>query len=693
MNARLLIGRRPRWQRYGAAVALIAGVVALKWLLFDLLPPLGRDAPFLLLLVPTLLAAWFGGLGPGLIAGSLGVLAVQYLFLNPQYGAPSNPSAAVNMAVHTVQTFLLVGLMATVQSSRLRAEAAVRRVEGLYSVSATLGNTRSTAEVIEVIVHEATANLGADGVAVWLAAEGGHVLRKAIGLGNRARKVESEPTAPEVPPSEWPPDAIAIESEDPIGLAARCRGLVVVEDPEELRARFPSVQQAARSATIPASLVCAPMVVHDHVVGVLLVAWARARRQSPDERDWVSAVAQDCGTAAQRARLLETERSARREAQEATHAKDEFLANVSSELDAPLTTITGWAHLLKKQEASAREPYRHGLDVIERSAQAQARLVANIVEMSRIAGRRFQLEVSPVDLAALVRSTIEELRVVAAARGIDLELGPLAAATVMADAARMSQVINHVVSHAFKSTPPGGHVRVRMENVAHRARVYVSDDGNGLSAEQRAHIFEGLRGEMDGDRGVDRLALAMPIAEHIVVEHRGRLLVDSAGRGQGTTVTIELPIAGAIAGLLAASDGRPPVARPFLQGVRVLVVDDDPDGREVLAEMLASEGAEVRSAASATAALETAAAFSPGVVVFDIGLPEEDNLTFAHKLDEGPAPRRRVPTIALVEQGAPERMRAAEDAGFARQLAKPPDPRVLIQAVAALAEAGPSDAG
>jgi signal transduction histidine kinase len=308
------------------------------------------------------------------------------------------------------------------------------------------------------------------------------------------------------------------------------------------------------------------MVVEDRIMGVLVIAWLQPHRLNSDERAWVKGIAQDCGTAAQRARLLETERRARAEAEAASRAKNEFLASVSNELRAPLTTIIGWVHLLHKGKHRDRARDERGLDIIERSAQAQARLVSDIVEMSRIAARHFKVDVHPVDLAALVRSAVAELQATAEARGIELELERLAEAWVLADAARISQVMHSLLSHAFKSTPPGGRVGVRLEAGPHTASVCVADDGAGLSAEDQARVFEGFRTEDGGggEREERGLGLGMPIAKHIVEEHRGRMRIHSPGPGQGTTVAVELPLAPqdmlAVAGA-PSSSGRS-VSRP-----------------------------------------------------------------------------------------------------------------------------------
>jgi K+-sensing histidine kinase KdpD/CheY-like chemotaxis protein len=669
---------------------LIGSIVFVKWLVAFVyaVPSMGHDAPYLLMLPPTLIAAWYGGVGPGLVAATIATLSVNFFFLAPYYDLRADPSTAAHTIVEATQSYLLAAFVATLQAARLRAEIAARRMEGIYAVSSALSGARSVAEVTEVIVHEVVGVLDADGVAAWFLGDDGD-LHKVMSVGRGGGPFPGVSAKAE---RESPFQRIALDSPGPVALSVRSRALVLVENRAELHSRFPQIaaaaeQYAAEGYPVPPALVCAPMAVHEQVIGVLLVAFSHPRRLTSDERAWVKALAQDCGLSAQRARLLETERRARFEAEEATHAKDEFLAGVSNELRAPLTTIIGWARLLRKDKGGDRARYDHGLDVIERSAEAEGRLVADIIEMSQMAARRFKVEVRPVDLNALVRAAVDELRVSAAAWGVELEMDPSESATVIADPARISQVLHYVIPHAFKSTPPGGHVNVRISVGAHRACIEVVDDGSGMDAGELARVFQGFHsepagiGERTGNRG---LGLAMPIAKHIVEEHRGRLLVTSPGPGRGTKATIELPLAEPLAGLLAVHPARPRNAGHALNGIRVLVIDDDPDGREVLTEMLASEGAVVRPAPSARAALDELTDFSPQVLVCDSQFPDTDHDAALRKLRDRPAPLARIPAVALIDSTNRALVAAAKEAGFDRQLPKPSEPRALIEAISEL---------
>jgi CheY-like chemotaxis protein len=375
------------------------------------------------------------------------------------------------------------------------------------------------------------------------------------------------------------------------------------------------------------------------------------------------------------------------EAEEANQAKDEFFSVVSRELSAPLTTIIGWAHLLKRDKGTDRARLEHALDVIERSAQAQSRLVDDMIDMSRIAAGRLRVDMKAIDLGPLVRSCADEMRSAAASKGIDLELqsGPAAQATVVADAERFRQVMSVVLDHAFRCTPPGGHVRVEVEPQERVVLVRVVDDGRGLSADKLRKVFEPFT-RHDAWAGPDGggMTLGLPIAKYILEQHRGQLRVESEGAGHGVAITLELPRADPLAGMLAVSGGTRTSVAP-LDGVRVLLVDDDPGAREALAETLAVEGAEVRPVPSAQAAIDQLGDYSPDVVVSNLVMSEGDNNAFMRRVRGLPSPVAAVPALALVDHAIPEGTARAAEAGFQRQLPKPPEPKALIQAVGQLA--------
>jgi K+-sensing histidine kinase KdpD/CheY-like chemotaxis protein len=657
---------------YAAAISAVGLMVTIKWIA----PKLGQDAPFLMMTGPTVLAAWYGGLGPGLTAALLGTLAADFFFQAPIYSLRAEPAGVVHIVAFGSMDALIAVLVSSTQVARRKAEAAARRIEGIYTVSVALGGTRTIQDVADVILHETVAVLDASAVGIYVTSERGETLRLLTHLGRDPELLGLKNTDAlhEVPMS----------TEAPLTVAARNRTVVVIENKREMQRRFPERFEAlhGQGQQSPPAVMVAPMIVHGHVVGVLAIGFSRDQRISSEDRSWAQALAQDCGMAVERTRLFDREREARIQAQDAARAKDAFLAVVSTELRAPLTTIVGWAHMLRRERSTDRGRLEHGLDVIERSAHAEAKLVDDILDMSRIAGRTMAFEVKAIDISPIVRSLVERCRVQAASKGVRLELRSTVPALVMADPDRIRQALKNIVNYAIRFTPPGGHVTVEMARHERGVTVRVEDDGKGLSPSQLARVLEpfrtGRESEMRRERG---LGLGLAIANYIVREHKGTFNVESAGAGQGTTTTMELPVAEPTAGVLSLSDGGAQRHAP-LTGRRVLVVDDDTDAREALSEMLAAEGADVRSAPGAEVALEEIREFSPHVIVTDTDI--DRNYDFIRRLRALPPPLASIPALALTARTAPQEGLAAIAAGYQRQLPKPPEPRALTETVVQL---------
>jgi K+-sensing histidine kinase KdpD len=666
--------------RYGVAVLSTGAIVGIKLLLPQ---SLREEAPFLLVVVTAVVSAWFGGVGPGLVAAMLGTGAVNWFLLPPQGQLTTDPRLIFHSFADAIQSAGAAILMGYVQSSRMRAEDAARRVQGVYTVASALGGTRSLQEIADVILHETVTVLNAGGVAIFETSKEDGSLRLTAHIGNDPRYLPllDLPEIREVP----------IGSERPAALAARTRTLVFIESPEELNRRFPDIVAVAQGRPIPGALICAPMVVHDQVVGILDIGFARPRRLGSDDRAWAQTLAQDCGTAIERRRLLDEERRARIQATEASKAKDVFLGIVSAELRAPLTTIIGWAHVLKQHKRDSAR-YEHGLDIIERSAQAQARLVDDILDMSRIAARRLKVEGKTLELPPLIKTCVEDVRVMSASKGVDLELEHMTSATVVGDSDRLREAICKVLSNAFRFTPPGGHIHVNMEVRQRRVFVVVEDDAKGPVPEQLAKAMtEFQKGDWGTGAREGSLGLALAIANYIVREHRGTLRLESAGDdGKGTRVTIELPLAEPTAGVMevqgkgARGDDKRGRPAPRLSGMRVLVIEDDTDEREVLAEMLAAEGANVATAISTSEAYEQVKEFEPDVVVYDVAVHDADGGAFAREITNRGAPKGPIPTLALTAHDRPEERQTAKQAGYRECLTKPPEPRVLTETIARL---------
>jgi K+-sensing histidine kinase KdpD len=659
---------------YGVAVGAVAIMVALKWIT----PRLGQDTPFLLMTGSTALAAWYGGVGPGVLAAVLGTLAADFFFIEPAFTFQANPVQFFHGAAYGTMDVLIAVLMASTQSSRRKAEGAARRIQGIYTVSAALGGTRTIQDVTDVVLHETVAVLDASAVAIYVTSEKGDALRLLTHLGRDPGLLPLKDLHPfqEIP----------LKLDAPLTLAARNRTLTVIESERELRNRFPERYEAAGGRKLPEAFLAAPMTVHGHVVGVLGIAFDHAQRLSLEDRSWAQALAQDCGMAVERTRLFEREREARIKAQDAARAKDEFLAVVSTELRAPLTTIVGWAHMLRREGHTNRSRLQHGLDVIERSAHAEAKLVDDILDMSRIAGRTMAFEIQSTDFSVLVRALVDRARIQASAKGVDLRMTSPIPSMVMADADRLRQAIQNVLTYAIRFTPAGGHVTVEMMRDGQGVGVRVRDDGKGLSPSQLTHVLEAFRtgrnSEMRRERG---LGLGLAIANYIVREHKGKFDVESPGVDRGTTITITLPIAEPTAGVLGIAGGARLPQAP-LTGRRVLVVDDDTDAREALSEMLAAEGADVRSAPSADVAIQEVRDFTPHVIVTDTDIDHDHE--FIRKVRALPPPLAATPALALTARSQMHDGETALAAGYQRQLSKPPEPRTLTETVMQLGNPG-----
>ncbi|MDT7605062.1 MAG: hypothetical protein QOF61_3059 [Acidobacteriota bacterium] len=404
----------------------------------------------------------------------------------------------------------------------------------------------------------------------------------------------------------------------------------------------------------------------------------------------------------ERALLLEREQMARAEAESASRLKDEFLATVSHELRTPLNAIMGWSHMLRAGALDETTAAR-ALETIERNAQAQAQLVEDILDVSRVITGKLRLNITPVDVASVINAATDSVQLAADAKGIQLEVSlDRSARHVAGDAGRLRQVVWNLLSNAIKFTPAGGRVEVRLARADSDVELSVSDTGCGISADFLPFIFDRFR-QADGTstRRHGGLGLGLSIVRHLVELHGGTVNVESAGEGHGTTFTVRLPLAlprnnGAsrrnknAVGLRAGADAAARAERlSALQGVNVLVVDDDEDTLQMLSVMLAGYSAEVRAAASEAEALKVLERFEPDVVVSDLAMPEADGYSLINKLRALDAQRgRHTPVVALTAYVRVEDRVRALSAGFNMFVPKPVEPEELLTAIARLAESG-----
>jgi signal transduction histidine kinase/ActR/RegA family two-component response regulator len=404
--------------------------------------------------------------------------------------------------------------------------------------------------------------------------------------------------------------------------------------------------------------------------------------------------------ARERERALVAEQAARESAEAASRAKDQFLAMVSHELRNPLSPILAWSQMLRMRSFDAATTTR-ALEVIERNARAQAQLVEDLLDVSRIVSGRLRLDVRRTPLAGAVEAAAESVRLSAQARDVRLALALDPAAAVVGDPDRLRQVAWNLLSNAVKFTPRGGSVDVRVEAAGAHVLLAVRDTGRGLSAGELPHVFERFW-QSDGTptRAHGGLGLGLAIVRHLVELHGGTVSASSEGPGRGATFRVELPAAPAAAVAAAAdaahvsaAEGRGSTAFAALDAVRVLVLDDDPDSNEAVKEVLAYAGAEVRVAGAAAQAREILDRWLPDVIVADIGMPGEDGYAFIADVRGRPrALGGAVPAVALTAFARSEDRVRVLAAGFQMHVAKPFDPAELTYVVASLAGRRPRDA-
>ena len=397
----------------------------------------------------------------------------------------------------------------------------------------------------------------------------------------------------------------------------------------------------------------------------------------------------------ERERLLAEAEHAREQAEAASRVKDEFLSTLSHEMRTPLTAIVGWIYLLRggRLDDSARA---RALDAIDRNAGAQSQLISDILDLSRIVGAKFRLEVRPIQVAPVVAAAIETLMPAANARGIKVQtvLDP-SAGLVSGDTDRLRQVVWNLVSNAIKFTPKGGRVIARVERADPNVVISIEDSGVGISPEVLPHVFERFRqGDSSNTRNHGGLGLGLAVVRHLVELHGGQVTASSAGEGEGATFTVTLPLLDPADGVTgdreddapAASDELPDDA-PRLDGLRVLVVDPSDDVREVVCRILRLCGAEVDTVGSAADALTSFARNVPDVLVTALDMEGETGYSLLRKVrslprDVGGA----VPAAAFTAYSRTEDRIRALRAGFQMYLPKPVQPVELLAVVAALGD-------
>ncbi len=395
----------------------------------------------------------------------------------------------------------------------------------------------------------------------------------------------------------------------------------------------------------------------------------------------------------ERGKLLQLEHAARNEAEEANRIKDDFLATLSHELRTPLTAMLGWLGVMRGKSLDAPTS-AYAFEAVERNAKRQAQLIEDLVDVSRIISGKLKLNLRPMDLTPVVEAAVDAVRPEAEAKQISIEIiwEPFIA-PVSGDPTRLEQIMWNLLTNAVKFTPNGGSIQVHLGQSESAAVIAIRDSGIGIPPEFLQHVFERFRqADSTTTRAHGGLGLGLAIVRHLVELHGGTVSAESAGQDQGSSFTVRLPLAAAqtpadnLLRSLNLHDDLSDRKGRALDGVRVLLVEDEADTRTLLALLLKQEGAEVAQAATAEEALAQVTAFSPHLLLSDIGLPREDGYELIRKVRSSPLEAiRQIPAIALTAYATEKDRELALSAGYQLHLVKPVEPSELIEAVERLA--------
>jgi signal transduction histidine kinase/CheY-like chemotaxis protein len=394
--------------------------------------------------------------------------------------------------------------------------------------------------------------------------------------------------------------------------------------------------------------------------------------------------------------LLERERAARESAEQANRLKDQFLAIVSHELRTPLNAMLGWSDILRRGALNP-DRYDRAFRAIHDSARRQAQLIDELLDVSRMMSGKLRLELSPsVDVRDLAWTAVEMVQPAADAKHVHLTIDARGAiGTICADSARVQQIVLNLLTNAIKFSSDGGTVRVGLNRARANVEILVTDEGQGIAPDFLPFVFESFRqGDGSTTRRQGGLGLGLSIVKHLVDAHGGSIKVESPGEGRGSTFIVRLPLVAACATAAEAEAARPAAARPTiaadepiasLNGLAVLVVDDDDESRAIVTEYLEGQHAFVMTASSVKQALDLLKRERVDVLLADIAMPEEDGYSLIKRVRASSTPRTAsIPAAALTSFARQEDRQLALQAGFHLHLSKPIDPRRLVEAVACL---------
>ena len=543
-------------------------------------------------------------------------------------------------------------------------------MDSLLETVTALASARSLEDVTRIVRSSARELTQADGVSFVLKEDG------------NCYYVDEEAIAPLWKGSRFPLQSCIS------GWSMLNRQIAVIPD-IYLDSRIP--HEAYRPIFVK-SLVMVPVRQADPIAAIGAY-WANSHAATPEEQQVLQAIANAAALALRNIELdadlhrsIEREREARERAERANELKDDFLATLSHELRTPLHVIQSWIWQLNRSEPPPA--LKKALEVIERNVGLQSRLVEDLLDVSRASTGRLQLNTRLVDLASACLSVIEVLRLSARAKNIQMDVQQETSTFIWGDSDRVQQILWNVLNNAIKFTPNDGRILVRISRGNRHACVVIEDSGIGIEPHFLPFVFDRFRqGDPSSTRRFGGMGLGLTIVKELMQLHGGTVEAASSGKDQGTTVTLEFPVPAVLdqpgSWLRRRAGIEPPQAR--LDGVSILIVDDEPEVLSTLRGILQHHGAEVLTAASADEALKLLDQHAPDVLVSDLAMPGRDGFDLMRAVRALPTPARRIPAAVLSAYLASEHATAAESAGFQVFIEKPVRPLELVGQIAQLA--------
>jgi signal transduction histidine kinase/CheY-like chemotaxis protein len=424
-------------------------------------------------------------------------------------------------------------------------------------------------------------------------------------------------------------------------------------------------------------------MVKDGPLGVLEFHFSAPVNFDDEYQALLISVAQHSTQALDRARLYEQAERARADAERANRLKDEFVSTVSHELRTPLNAILGWASMLRT-ESMDPDVLPQAIDSIYRNASRQAKLVDDLLDFARMDTGRTSLDLDTIDAPNLIRGIVESVSPLAAGNQINIKLTSIPEATLRGDVKRLEQVFVNLLGNSLKFTPPGGHIMVSARLVSRALEIRVADTGIGIEPEFLPFVFDRFRqGDGTTTRNHPGLGLGLSIAKQLVEAHKGTIRVESAGKGKGTAFIVTLPVSGQQPAVTVAAVDPVPDVR--LDGVRVLVVDDEKDTRDLIGRALEDRGARISVADNSQDAIDILERDEIDVLLADIAMPDEDGYSLIQRIRAAQSPIASIPAAAVTAHARDEERSRALAAGFHVHMAKPVEPSEIVRMVNHLA--------